>query len=274
MKDILKRFSNEKKTYNICALGNTGVGKSSLLNMLGNVQVDEKFEVGAGANAQTNEVECKYKTFLGDPSEINLCLVDTQGLWDPLGDQKDIQNIRSMVTAMRRLKTIDLFLYCIEETNPRFTSYIQETITLFDSIFPDFLDHTVLVFNKSDKEKEMQREKLANQWNDTFKRVFGLPNDKEIQCFFLNSNVAASKQLEYDNQAGKLKEYLIHKKTECDVILIEPKQTVRGKLKEEMERLQKELEEQRLVVKKQEEELIREKKKRDKLKKTVAIAGG
>jgi putative ribosome biogenesis GTPase RsgA len=39
-----------KEFYTIVALGNTGVGKSSLLNMLGDTN---EFQVGEGANAQT-----------------------------------------------------------------------------------------------------------------------------------------------------------------------------------------------------------------------------
>ena len=178
-----------------------------------------------------------------------------------------------MVTTIRRLKTVDLFLYCVEEMNPRFTSYIQETITLFDSIFPDFLDHTALIFNKSRSKNSDNRNRLSNQWNDKFKEVFGLPGDKDLPCFFFDSNIPAGEQLEKSDQASKFKEYLINKKTTCDVVLIEPKSTVRGQLREELEKLKKDLEDKRKELEISEKGRLEEKKKAQKLKKNLIIAG-
>ena len=239
--------------------------------MLGNMN---EFPVGQGANAQTREVDSKFKQFLGDPKEIKLCLVDTQGLCDPDGDEKDIENIREMVQTIRRLQKVDLFLYCAEEVNPRFTPYIQETVSLFDAIFPDFLEHMALVFNKSSTKNIKNRDKLTNQWNDKFKRDFELPLDRELPTFFFDSNVPASEQMSYDDQASKFKEYLINKKTSCDVVFIEPKPTARVALKEELERLKKDLEEKRKELEASEKLRIDEKKKADKFKKNLMIAGG
>ena len=271
MKLFSKKIKKTKEIYKVVALGNTGVGKSSLLNMLGNTN---EFQVGEDAHSHTKDVESKVKYFLGDSNEIQLCLIDTQGLYDPSGDQRDMENIRDMVTTIRRHKSINMFLYCVEESNPRFTTYIQDTITLFDNIFPNFLDHALLVFNKAKLKHVKNRESLVNQWNDRFTQVFGLPADKQVKCIFLDSNVPSDKQKFHDDQIEKFKNILISKRTRCDVLHIEPKSTLRVKLKETMMRLRQELEENRKIIEEREKYFMEKEAKRVKWKRNLIIAGG
>lgn len=273
MKDrsLFSRRPKTKPIYKIVALGNTGVGKSSLLNMLGNTN---EFKVGEDAASQTREVDSKIKFYLGDPNEIKLCLIDTQGLFDPSGDKRDMENIRNMVNSIRRHKSINLFLYCVDEMNPRFTSYIQDTITLFDSIFPNFMEHMVLVFNKSRLENIKNRAMLINQWNDKFTQVLGLPANKEIPCIFLDSEISSEKQKEYDDQIEKLKNIITSKKKVCDVIHIKPKSTVRVKLREDLVRLKDDIERHRILIENIEKEILEIREKRKLCKKKMLIIGG
>ena len=271
MKNIFSRRSKIEPIYKIVAIGNTGVGKSSLLNMLGNTN---EFQVGENATSQTKEVDSRIKFLLGDPNEIKLCLIDTQGLFDPSGDKRDMENIRSMVTSIRRHKNINLFLYCVDELNPRFTSYIQDTITLFDSIFPNFMDHMVLVFNKSRLSNTKNRQMLVNQWNDKFTQVFGPPAKKEIPCIFLDSEVPSENQKKHDDQIEKLKSILISKKKVCDVIHIEPKSTLRVKLREDLVLLKEDIERHRLLIEKIEKEILERRGKTRLCKKKILIFGG
>ena len=53
-----------------------------------------------------------------------------------------------MIKSIRQLKYIDFFIICLDGTNPRFTSYMQSMIEVFKKIFPEFLDNSILVFNK------------------------------------------------------------------------------------------------------------------------------
>jgi GTPase SAR1 family protein len=270
----MRLFSKKLKSkpiYKIVALGNTGVGKSSLLNMLGNTN---EFQVGEDSTSQTRQVDSKVKFFLGDPKEIKLCLIDTQGLFDTSGDQQDMENIRNMVTSIRRHKSIHLFFYCVDEMNPRFTTYIQDTITLFDSIFPNFMDHMVLVFNKSRLTNIKNREMLINQWKDKFSRVFGLPINKEIPFVFLDSNVSSNEQKSHDDQAEILKNIIISKKKACDVIHIEPKCTVRVKLREELVRLKDDIERHRKLIENIEKEIMASRRKTNKYRKKLLIICG
>ena len=64
-----------KEIYNIVVLGNTGVGKSSLLNMLGGK--DDAFEVGDNPESVTQYSNSKVLRFMGKESNIPLRLIDT-----------------------------------------------------------------------------------------------------------------------------------------------------------------------------------------------------
>jgi predicted GTPase len=127
--------------FNIEVLGNTGVGKSSLCNMLAYNQ--NAFKVGDEGTSQTqltSETQLTvYKEFkfMGKPDGIKLRLVDTQGLSDTGGDTKDMQHIKNMVERIRELETIDLFLLCLDGMNPRFTAY-KARFHFFQTYFRTF----------------------------------------------------------------------------------------------------------------------------------------
>ena len=132
--------------YNVVVLGNTGVGKSSLLNMFaGN---ETAFKVGHNALSETQFTTHEVYHLMGKEDYPKTRLVDTQGLSDTGGDKSDMSHIVDMVKQIKELKEIDLFLLCLDGSNPRLTQYVKSIIILFRDIFPDFLSHTVLVFNK------------------------------------------------------------------------------------------------------------------------------
>ena len=95
-------YQFENSIYNIVVLGNTGVGKSSLLNMLAGNQ--NAFIVGDEGNSQTQLTSYDVYKFLGKQDGIKLRLVDTQGLSDTGGDKKDMQHIKNMVERIRELE--------------------------------------------------------------------------------------------------------------------------------------------------------------------------
>jgi tRNA U34 5-carboxymethylaminomethyl modifying GTPase MnmE/TrmE len=243
-----------KEIYNMVVLGNTGVGKSSLLNMLGGK--DDAFEVGDNTESVTQYSNSKVLRFMGKESNILLRLIDTQGLSDTGGDTTDMVHIKNMVDTIRKLESIDLFLICLDGTNPRFTSYVQDTISLFSQIFPDFLFHSVLVFNKWTTPDMSKLSEQKSQYQQLFKKVYEIQN---IPCFFIDSWY--NKKMLRDNDDGiptvrelhpniqartnsqiiELATYLILKETMCDVRSIEPKDTLLTSLENEKKATQEEL---------------------------------
>ena len=246
--------SKLKDIYNIVVLGNTGVGKSSLLNMFAG---SEAFEVGDNAVSETQIASAKVYKFMGKDDGIQLRLIDTQGLSDTGGDSKDMAHIKNMVDYIKTLEEIDMFLICFDGQNPRFTSYAQSTISLFSQIFPDFLFHSALVFNKwifADANKAIN---LKKQYQTKFKADYGIDN---IPCYFIDSFF--NRKMLRDNDDGsqtvrelhpriqertrvqviELVNYLILKENVCDVRKIEPKDTEQTALVKEKDQAKQDLE--------------------------------
>ena len=126
----------DKDIYTVVVLGNTGVGKSSLLNMLAGRE--ETFKEGDGAMSETALATAKDCRLLGDPRGLRLRLVDTQGLSDSAGTAEDTRHLKEMVAFIRRERTVDLFIVCFDGSSPRFSSYARAMVDVFSDIFPSF----------------------------------------------------------------------------------------------------------------------------------------
>ena len=242
-----------KDVYNIVVLGSSGVGKSSLLNMFAGEDV---FVVGNSAMSETAVANSHTARLLAKPDGLNLRLVDTQGLSDSGGDTKDMQHIRNMVEYIKQLGHVDMFLICFDGQNPRFSSYAQSTIALFRQIFPDFLNHSVLVFNKWVNPDPARIAKLRSDYQTKIRADYG---HADTPCFFIdsffnrkmlrdNADGSVSDRYLHPNiqkrtmeQINALAQYLSTKETTCDVSNIEPKDTEQTRLLKEREQAEREL---------------------------------
>ena len=258
-----------KSVYNVVVLGNTGVGKSSLLNMLAGKDV---FKVGDGAMSETSLTSAQVHNLMDKSDGIRMRLIDTQGLSDSGGNSKDMEHIRNMVSYIRQEKSIDLFIICFDGLSPRFAGYTQSTVNLFRQIFPDFLQHTVLVFNKWTLPDENRMNTQRSEYQALFQREYGVAS---IPCFFIDSffnramlrdNVDGSQSVRHlhpniqartQKQIDGIIQFLQAKPSFCDVRTIEAKNTeqeelIRARQALELKRRQEEeanrirLEQQRL----------------------------
>ncbi len=255
----------DQNIYNIVVLGNTGVGKSSLLNMLAGSQ--GAFIVGDRAFSETQLTIYKEFRLMGKPDSIRVRLVDTQGLSDSGGDTKDMDHIKNMVARIRELETIDLFLLCLDGTNPRISDYVRSTIILFSDIFPDFLYHSVLVFNKWTSPDPKKLSRLRLEYQNVFKDDYEQSN---IPCFFIDSffNLKMLRDNDDGTQTERelhpkiqerthaqivgLMSFLVSKSTHCNVKNIIPKDTKLTALSKEKEAAEKELQ---ITIQKNKEEI-------------------
>ena len=248
----------EERIFNVVVLGNTGVGKSSLMNMF--VQNPNLFKVGHSAMSETQLASVQECRFLGKKNGLKMRLIDTQGLSDTGGDKKDMDHIKNMVEIIRKLGYIDLFIICFDGTNPRFTAYAQSTVSLFSQIFPDFLAHSVILFNKWKNPDDSKRANLEREYQKKFKDVFHYP---KIPCYFLDSNFYLKEKRW--NDAGVLVESFLHpniqerslskviqlgtflnlKKNRCDVKNIKPVHTVFSALQLKTKEAQAQLKKER-----------------------------
>ena len=144
----------------------------------------------------------------------------------------------------------------IDGTNPRFTSYVRGTINLFSQIFPDFLFHSVLVFNKWTTPDIKKLNEQKSKYQELFKSDYDIEN---MPCFFIDSwynkkmlrdnddgiptvrELHPNIQARTNSQVIELATYLILKETMCDVRSIEPKDTLLTSLENEKKATQEEL---------------------------------
>jgi small GTP-binding protein len=217
--------------YNIVALGNTGVGKSSLLNMLAG---ENSFKVGTSIDSQTKQTTWKLHKYNGIVGGHRLRLIDTQGLSDVGGLELQEKYLYNMIEQIKHLDYISLFIICLDGTNPRFTQYMESMINEFkDHVkFPDFLENSVLVFNKWTSPNKSRSTELMRQYQRKFEEDYEI---SDIPCFFIDSNYNQKMLRQNDDgtseerylhpniqaitadQSDKLMRYIINKKTEADV---------------------------------------------------------
>ena len=246
-----------QRLYKVVILGSTGVGKSSMLNMLAGRE--DAFKVGEGAMSETSLATAQDHRFLGRPDAIQVRLVDTQGLSDSGGDAKDLQHVKNMVEEIKKQEYVDLFVICFDGPSPRFSSYAQSTVTLFNQIFPDFLQHAVLVFNKWQLPDPARMDALRNEYQTIFRNAYHIGN---IPCYFIDSNfnrvmlrdnadgsqsvraLHPAIQARTQGQVDQLYAHLVNKLSQCDVRSIEAKETERQRLRQEAEAAQRELQRQ------------------------------
>jgi predicted GTPase len=132
-------IATEPKT--LVVLGTTGSGKSTLLNAISKTN---DFLESEGATSCTKVTSFKTYSWRGNGELVTLC--DTQGLSDTGGDRNDDDNIRQLVSQVRRLKKVDLFMITINAGNCRLTDYTQNVISFMEIFGTTMLDNTVLVF--------------------------------------------------------------------------------------------------------------------------------
>jgi tRNA U34 5-carboxymethylaminomethyl modifying GTPase MnmE/TrmE len=159
-------FSNNVNTdriYNIVALGTIGVGKTSLLNMFAKGNLSFNF----------NETIYEYQG-------IKLRLIDTYGLNENY--EKDARNIELMVREIQGLERVDLFLLCLDGSNTRLADYTTASIDIYKQIFPEFLRHMVVIFNKWTLPNLSHMLQIKNEYEILFVKKFGHHN---LECFFI-----------------------------------------------------------------------------------------
>jgi len=131
----------------IVIIGETGVGKSSLANVLlgRSHQYDGKgFDDGCFKVAWKNgdkpggvitTATCHDSGYyLGDKSKPNVTIIDTPGFGDEM--EAEVQTINGLVDVLKnQVKEIDVFIICFRETNDRMTKAMQNMLNLFQQMF-------------------------------------------------------------------------------------------------------------------------------------------
>jgi len=134
---------------NIIVIGRTGDGKSTLCNSILEVlkHPTKPFSESSSAKSHTHE---PMKCTVERPDLQDIMIMDTPGLMDSDGVEKDEMNIQLIVEAVSACESISSFILVVNEQANRFDDGMQNAVKLFvDSFGPESLNHMGIMFTKA-----------------------------------------------------------------------------------------------------------------------------
>lgn len=138
----MAQFHENVNLKNLVAIGRTGDGKSAFC---------KRFAAFLGHTGSVPFADSQSShSHTHDPAIFEYegwRIVDTPGLMDTDGLEKDEENLEKIVTTLRNLGEINLFVLVVNYGNHRFDHGMQDAIKLFyDSFGPNFIKNLAVVF--------------------------------------------------------------------------------------------------------------------------------
>ena len=183
------KISNEDvyPSPRIVIIGQTGVGKSSLANVLlgrdpqynGTGHEHGCFKVSWGTGEVVTTKTCYDKgKWLGHPNQTEVTIIDTPGFGDK--DEEETNTINNLVDFLKnKILFVHVFVIAVNgEDTPRFTKAMQSMLSLFAKIFGDeFWNNTAIEITRWDfgeykanqrnnKEPPETVTSITNAWHD------------------------------------------------------------------------------------------------------------
>eukprot|EP01062_Namystynia_karyoxenos_P078498 TRINITY_DN8087_c0_g1_i1.p1 TRINITY_DN8087_c0_g1~~TRINITY_DN8087_c0_g1_i1.p1 ORF type:complete len:829 (+),score=328.99 TRINITY_DN8087_c0_g1_i1:61-2487(+) len=154
----------------VAVIGATGHGKSSLCCALvgerpGDRAAQTTFRIAATAAHVTETVQVLTgRHFDNDERKCELFLVDTPGLHDERGVDKDAENIQEMIRVFKRLPVgVHAFLLVVNADAVRFDDALMSTVRYFEEQFGrDFWHNVVFVVQRWESHTIARMKREAN----------------------------------------------------------------------------------------------------------------
>ena len=148
-------ISNEAKypSPRIVVLGGTGVGKSSLANVLlgrdknydGSLYSNGCFQVSSRLEGGVTKETCADRgSWLGKEDSQDFTVIDTPGFGNKLVEEQE--TIRNLVSTLKdQIKWVHVFVIAFKQTDNRMTNSLRSMIFLFEKMFGSkFWDNALL----------------------------------------------------------------------------------------------------------------------------------
>lgn len=164
-------------------LGQTGVGKSSFINCITNKKV---CKVGDKATSCTRNVLQVDTIFNG----FNYYLVDTPGLDDGKGDEKNIKEIESLKSKYPRINAL---IICLKFQDKKLCKSLKTSLKKFMEMFPsdEFWKHVLILRTHSERSSKFEK----NKKNLEGILLEGIVNDKEMIDFMKEKGISMPTEL-------------------------------------------------------------------------------
>ena len=188
---------NNSDEYISIVLGETGVGKSSFINGITN---SNNCKVGDEGKACT----IKFKISKTHYNSSQYCFIDTPGLNDAKGDEKNINEIKNGLSDYPKFRSIIILLTF---QNTRLSATIINNLKIFMNCFPTkkFWKHVFIVRTHAIKEARDFNEAKENLKGEIVKSINDYDDFKDFKNFIINKGIELPKEIdEYyvDNAKG------------------------------------------------------------------------
>ena len=164
-------------------LGITGVGKSSFINCITNTN---RCEVGNSTKS------CTQKIMQSDMFKdgYNFYFVDTPGLDDGEGDEKNIEQLKSI---KKKYPRINVLLICLKIDDLKLSNSLKKSLIQFMEIFPcsEFWNHVIILRTHAERSPKFEKKKK----NISGKFLEGIHNDKELIDYMKKNGITVPANL-------------------------------------------------------------------------------
>ena len=179
------RFEVNNNQKFIVVVGMTGVGKSSFVNFITDKNICKVSDSSSTCTAKYEMVSCAYCC---GSSYRALYFVDTPGLDDPEGDQKNIKELMKFRNAFPRINTI---IYCQKLDDNRFNNSAKILFNLINDLYPDpnLFKNLIIVRTKSDRSsRDFEDNKKASlDFIKKIKEEYKIDDQIEIKQYYIDS---------------------------------------------------------------------------------------
>jgi len=158
------------KVYKMVVIGETGSGKTSLIQLLLNYskQFDQEFDLKAVNPSVENSSQAvekkewesdttkstKYSAVFGD---FHLDIIDTPGFADTRGEEQEKLNIANIIETVKKEFYISCVCIVFNGTQTRLTEVLGKVLSAIVSILPsDVINNVIVVFTKVQDELSLK----------------------------------------------------------------------------------------------------------------------